>query len=260
MCHARLGHLSDKVLKVLYEILNLKCNLYFSSNKCEICPLAKFRRLYFVSNNHRSPNPFDLVHCDIWGPYHQSTYDGKRYFLTLVDDCTRFTWAYLMSSNVEAAGFVISFFKLIKTQFGITIKQFRSDNAKELFLSDFLKEQRTINQFPYIYRPQQNVVVERKHQHLLNVTRSLLFPSKVPLNFRGDCLQTATFLINRVPSPIFHNKTPFEMLYNKDPSYDNIRVFGCLCFAATLPPHRTKLEPRATPAVFVGYPLRVQRL
>ena len=47
--------------------------------------------LSFTSNNHLSQNAFNLIHYDTWDLYHVSTQSGHRYFLTLVDDCTRFT-------------------------------------------------------------------------------------------------------------------------------------------------------------------------
>lgn len=140
------------------------------------------------------PNaPFDLIHIDIWGPYHKTTYDGKQYFLTIVDDATRFTWLYLLKEKSDAAACIKVFFKFIQTQFDKQIKQLRSDNAPELLLRDFLQEQGTTHQFSC----PQNSVVERKHQHLLNVARSLMFQSRVPIHFWGECVVTATFLINR---------------------------------------------------------------
>lgn len=50
------------------------------SHKCTICPLAKFKRLPLCSKNNFSPYSFDLIHCDIWGPYGKSTYNGKHIF------------------------------------------------------------------------------------------------------------------------------------------------------------------------------------
>lgn len=178
---------------------------------------------------------FALLHCDIWGPYGHSTYNGKRYFLTLVDDCSRYTWICLLKHKSEASAAIIKFFSFVKTQFGVTIKCIRSDNAKELALIEFLQNEGVLHQFSCVEHPKQNYVAERKHQHLLNVARSLLFQSKVPITFWGDCVAIATFLINRLPSPVLSNKSPYEVLHNgKEPEYQSLRTFGCLAFAATL--------------------------
>ena len=60
------------------------------------------------------------------------------------------------------------------------IKQVRSDNAKELAIADFLTAKGILHQFSCVERLEQNSVVDRKHQHLLNVARALFFQSKVP--------------------------------------------------------------------------------
>lgn len=72
---------------------------------------------------------------------------------------------------------------MLKTQFGVTIKCLRYDNAKELALIDFLALEGILHQFSCIERPQQNYIVERKHQHLLNVAWALFFQSMVLVTF-----------------------------------------------------------------------------
>lgn len=59
--------------------------------------------------------PFDLVHCDIWGPYHVSTILGYGYFLTLVDNCTRFTWVSVLRHKSDVTHVIPKFFKLVET-------------------------------------------------------------------------------------------------------------------------------------------------
>ena len=92
--HNRLGHLSDKRLDVLKNQLNCDISKSSEATPCYICPLAKQRKLSFVSHNNMSQFPFDLIHCDIWRPYNVTAHFGHRYFLTLVDDCTRCTWVF----------------------------------------------------------------------------------------------------------------------------------------------------------------------
>ena len=142
----------------------------------------------------------------------------------------------------------------MENQFHKSVKVFRSDNAKELLLGEFFSEKGVIHQFSCVERPQQNAVVERKHQHLLNVARSLYFQGKIPIQFWGDCVQTAAFLINRLPVPILQHKSPYQVLFDKEPDYQSLRVFGCLAFASTLPSSQHKFSPRAIPCVFLGYP------
>ena len=226
--HNRLGHLSDKRLDVLKNQLNYDISKSSEATPCYICPLAKQRKLSFVSHNNMSQFPFDLIHCDILGPYNVTAHFGHRYFLTLVDDCTRFTWVFLLKQKSKVTTIIPNFFNMIATQFDKKIKEFRSDNAKELAFNDFFNDKGVMHHFSCVDRPQQNFVMERKHQHLLNVAGALYFQSPIPIQFWTECVLTAAFLVNRTPFLLLHNKTPYELLYKKNVDYSSSECLDVL--------------------------------
>ena len=65
------------------------------------------------------------------GAYRCTTYDGYKYFLTIVDDYSRATWMHLMSSKSNAFPLLQSFILFVEKQFGISVKAIRSDNESE---------------------------------------------------------------------------------------------------------------------------------
>ncbi|KAE8733468.1 hypothetical protein F3Y22_tig00001120pilonHSYRG00022 [Hibiscus syriacus] len=250
--HNRLGHPSLHVMNLLKDVLALK-NVKMKDS-CQIFPLAKQQRLPFPVSCSHTTRLFELIHCDIWGPYKHKTYFGQTLFLTLVDDFSRSIWVYLLQHKSDVNTIIHAFISMIKKQFELDIKFFRSDNAPELKFTELFTSLGILHQFSCVETPQQNSVVKRKHQHLLVVARALYFQSKVSIKFWGDCLLTATYLINRLPSPALSNKSPYKVLYGHLPDYSRLRAFGCLCFVSTLKSQQDKFSARALPAVFLGYP------
>lgn len=68
----------------------------------------------------------------------------------------------------------------------------------------------------------------------------------------GDALLHATFLINRIPTAVLNWKCPYEILHKSKPNLDQIKSFGCLCYASNLAPNKTKLDPKAFKCIFLG--------
>ncbi|XP_023737486.1 uncharacterized protein LOC111885459 [Lactuca sativa] len=145
----------------------------------------------------------------------------------------------------------------VADQFQVIVKTIRTDNGTEFINSRFKTfgdSHGIIHQTSCVYTPLQNGVLERKHRHILNVARSLMFQSGVPLKYWGDAILTSVFLINRTPSSVLKGLSPHELVYKKSPNFDNLRVFGCMCFTTNLN-NSDKFSPRSEKCVFMGYSL-----
>ena len=55
------------------------------------------------------------------------------------------------------------------------------------------------------------------------------------------------------PSPIVQNQTPYDLLFSSSPSYDLLRVFGCVCFVLLHDHERNKLQSHSRLCCFLGY-------
>ena len=103
------------------------------------------------------------------------------------------------------------FSSMVRSQFGRSIKIFRSDGAREYLSSEFRSIHASAGTLPQQscpYTPAPNGVAEQKHRHLLKTTRALLFEAFVPRSYWAEALLTALYLINRTPSSVLDGLTP----------------------------------------------------
>ncbi|CAL1398262.1 unnamed protein product [Linum trigynum] len=255
--HHRLGHPAFEKLSALRNFLTYQEHSWFKSH-CDSCLRAKQTRTPFQSSTIKTAGCFELIHMDIWGGYQTSSMDGSRYFLTVVDDYSRTTWVYLLKYKSDVERHVRMFCEMVRTQFQTQVRRIQSDNGLEFqtnTLRDYYAANGILFQTSCVNTPQQNGVAERKHRHLLETARALRFHAGLPVRFWGECVLTATYLINRLPSSVLGNKTPFEVLLERAPSYDHLRTFGCLVYAKDTQHGLDKFAERGRRCVFVGYPL-----
>ncbi|XP_056697354.1 uncharacterized protein [Spinacia oleracea] len=250
--HERMGHPSEKILKLIPPVSNFSRQ---NSQICDVCPRAKKCRESFPNSDNKANSMFELVYIDLWGPYKTISSCGAKYFLTIVDDFSRGVWVYLISNKTKVESIFLNFIAMIKRQFNKVLKVVRSDNGTEFnFLQGYFFKSGILFESSCVGTPQQNGRVERKNQHILNVARALRFQGNFPKKFWGECILAASYLINRTPTPILQNKTPNEMLFGELPSYESIRLIGCLCYAYNLRSKGDKFESRSRKCVFLGYP------
>ena len=231
-----------------------------SSLACESYQLGKHTRVSFPQRlNNRATSPFELVHTDVLGPCRTASTLGFQYFVTFIDDYSQGTWLFLMKNLAELYSIFQKFYAEILTQFNISIRVLRSDNAREYFSApsiSFMSQHGILHQSSCAHTPQQNGVAECKNRHLIETACTLLLHYHVPFRLWGDDVLTACYLINRMPSSVLHAQIPHSLLFPDQPLYFlPPRVFGCTCFVHILTPGQDKLSAKATKCIFLGYSL-----
>jgi len=252
--HQRLGHPGNEVLQSLISSQFISCNRVKMNALCHACQLGKHTRLPFSRSTSIVHSPFDLIHSDLWtSPV--SSNSGLKYYILFLDHFSHYVWVYPLRRKCDALSKFIHFRNIVKTQFKTEIKEFQCDHGGEfdnLALHTLLDNHGIHIRFSCPKTSQQNGKSERMIRSINNFIRTLLFHAHIPPTYWVEALLTATHLLNLLPSKSINNEIPFVKLFNKQPSYSHLRVFGCLCF-----PHKNtshKLVPRSSPCIFLGYP------
>lgn len=76
---------------------------------------------------------FSLLHSDVWGRSNVTNVSKFCWFIVFIDDCTRASWVYVLKQKSDVSSVIQTFFYMIKNQFGVQPKWFRSDNTQDYF-------------------------------------------------------------------------------------------------------------------------------
>jgi hypothetical protein len=181
------------------------------------------------------------------------TKGGKRYFMTFIDDCTRFCYVYLLKSKA------LHYFKIYKVevegQLERKIKRLLSDSGGEYFSNDFSEfcaEQGIIHERTPPYSPQSNGIAERKNRTLTDLVNAMLDTAGLSKEWWGEAILTACHVLNRVPMK--HKEvTPFEEWDKRRLNLSYLRTWGCLEKVNVPINKKRKLGPKTVDCVFLGY-------
>ncbi|KAL0413818.1 UNVERIFIED_CONTAM: Retrovirus-related Pol polyprotein from transposon TNT 1-94 [Sesamum radiatum] len=211
--HGRLGHVNYASIKRLNSMNLINASDLNESTKCDICVEAKFAKKPFKPLTVRSTELLELIHSDLADFKNTLSKGGKKYYMSFVDDFSRYTKIYLLRTKDEAAEMFLRYKTEVENQLDKKIKRLRSDRGGEYstnFLKDFCEKNGIIHETSAPYTPQQNGVAERKNRTLKEMMNAMLLSSGLPENMWGEAVLSACYVLNRVPHKKL-DKTPHEL-------------------------------------------------
>jgi transposase InsO family protein len=253
--HQRLGHPAPAALDCLNKNNSISCTKV-ANCICHACQLGKHTRLPFSSSTTQTAAPFELLHCDVWTSPINSI-SGFSYYLVILDNYSHFCWTFPLRRKSEVHQHIVEFVAYARTQFGLPVKCLQADNGTEFVnnaTSTFLAAHGILLRLSCPYTSAQNGKAERTLRTLNNSVRTLLLHASMPPLYWAEALAAACYLLNRRPSSSIHSEVPYTRLFREQPTYDHIRVFGCLCYPNLQATSAHKLASRSMACVFLGYP------
>jgi hypothetical protein len=131
---------------------------------CESCTEAKLTKSPCPTTVNKNRKKFDLIHSDLSGPFSVSSYGRSLYYITLIDDATRYSWVKFLKKKSSTTQILMDFIAEIELQYNMTPKSFRTNNDGEYIsneLNDHLRQKGTVHQYTPPYSPESNGVAER---------------------------------------------------------------------------------------------------
>ena len=233
--HRRLGHVSHEraklvITKGLAEGLSLDRDS--QPTVCESCEWAKATKktIVKVREGERSVAVGDEVHSDVWGPAPVETLGRKRYYVSFIDDYSRYTCVYFLQTKDETFRSYLKYEAWLSTQYNIRIKCLNSDRGGEYLskeFSDHLKENGTIRRLTVHDTPEHNGVAERGNRTNLEIVRAMLHDSGLPKFLWAEAVSHAIYLRNRTWTRAIREATPFELLNGSKPNLADLHPWGC---------------------------------
>ncbi|KAF7841396.1 Retrovirus-related Pol polyprotein from transposon TNT 1-94 [Senna tora] len=245
------------------NVLNAELEHYYSLAYL-IMYRGKFPAKTRGDKANRSENILDIIHIDISGPITPATLGDYKYFITFIDNYSRFGWVDLLREKSNSLNAFRTFKAAVELKSCKSIKAVRSDRGGEYYgryiesgrnpgpFALFLKEHGIEAQYTMPGTPQQNRVAKRCNRTLMDMVRSMISHSCLPEFLWGDALRTATYVLNQVSSKFVEN-TPYELFTSKKPTMKRLRVWGCKAEVRPYNPQLKKLDAKTISGYFIGY-------
>ncbi|KAL3675653.1 hypothetical protein R1sor_025601 [Riccia sorocarpa] len=264
--HERLGHPSPDTLQkmVVHQAvrdLPLTRSM-FTTNRfntdmslCVACARGKL-----IRKSHDSKQPTGIsflgrLHTDCCGPINPP-FGKKRYFMPVIDECSRKTIVQLLESRDQAFAALVQMLLQMRTQFpDHPVQKIRLDNAGE-FSSKLFESFCVANgiqvEYSTPHEHEQNGLAEAYIKQLQHVGRTLLMRCNLPAAMWGYAITHANDLMGYWPHSSLNYESPQQVTSGIVPSVRHFKTFGCTVYVPVSPPQRTKMGPQRQMGIYVG--------
>ena len=189
---------------------------------------------------------------------------NPRYFITFIDDFSRYMYLYMLHSKDEALEAFKVFKAEVEKQCNKKIKVVRSDRGSEYYgryteneqapgpFARFLQEREIVSKYTMPSSLYHNGVAKRRNRTLIDMVRSMKSNCNLPHFLWTKALKAAVYIWNRVPTKVVP-RTPFELFKGWKPSLRHMRIWGCPSEVRIYNSQEKKLYSRTISGYFIGY-------
>ncbi|KAH9456857.1 hypothetical protein Pst134EA_033050 [Puccinia striiformis f. sp. tritici] len=248
--HKALGHVS-------YHRIRHKLGIPVSNPaSCEACAVSKITRGSFHHRHSQASKPFEEIHLDLVGPIAPMSRDGHRYFMTVVDSCTRFVAAIPLKKKNDAAESIIQAVNLEAKRLGYYPTVIHSDRGTEFIntaMNEFCNKHSIRTRHSDAYTPQQNGLAERFNRTLLESVRAVFKDSGLRKDLWNEIIKSCALTINQIPAHR-SKRSPFELFKNRSLPLKYFKPVGIRVSYLILPEITgSKLSPKGELGRLIGY-------
>lgn len=177
------------------------------------------------------------------------------YFILFMDDYSRFSWIYFISTKHQALEIFNFFCIMAEKQIGYQILYLRSNRGGEYLsinFTSYLENNRIMWQLSVAWTPQQNGIAKKKKYTILNKIRTMLLKENISMYLWIKVAYSNIHLVNS--SPIMANKgrTPCKIFMKTKPDLNQIYIFECLYFVGKDITQYHKLEVQSKRRLYLG--------
>ena len=260
--HTRLNHMPHSAIRQLLQSGSVagvpdRVTEAAPDDFCEDCVNGKLTRAPHTRPATRAEHPLLRVFSDVHGPVPIRSRKGNQYWVTFIDDHSRFPAVYFIARKSDVFDAFRRYKAWAENATGQRIGALRDDKGGEYMAGDFdrfLAEAGIRREHSIRDTPQQVGVAERMNRSIAEGITTLLSQSGFTRTWWEDA---ATHWLHgkiRLPSSAIAPSTPFELFYGRKPDLSAMRPFGCLAYVHLQKDQRPALLPHAAQCLLIGYP------